>query len=84
MELTQEYFDSKISELKELIAAKSVVKSLTMSIKDVRDEYGCSEYTQRLARTKGDLPYRMEGHKDLKYMRADIEAWLDKKTIKGN
>lgn len=90
MELTAEYFDSvigrlegKISDLENIIQNKSATKSLSMSIKDVRDEYGSSEYTQRMAREKGDLAYRLEGYKDIKYSRVDVENWINKKTIKA-
>ena len=90
MELTAEYFDSVIGRLEgEILELKSVInnqkntKSLSMSIKDVREEYGCSEYTQRLARAEGDLEYRIEGYKDIKYLRVDVENWISKKTIKA-
>ncbi|MEJ5993455.1 hypothetical protein WG904_03415 [Pedobacter sp. Du54] len=72
-----------LNELSKLITNRPIEKSETMTIEDINREYGISPYTQRVARSKGDLSYEKLGLRDITYRRTDVEAWINKKTIKS-
>lgn len=75
---------SQLREIKELLSEKNVnqpVLSWVMTVKEVTEQFKCSEYTQRVARLNGDLPWTKVG-KDIHYQREDVQNWLKSKRIK--
>ena len=75
---------SHIDTLKELLSTPTVIKSITMTVGDVKKEYGYSEHTQRKARNKGHISFEKMGLKDITYKRTDVEEWIERKTIKSD
>ena len=79
--------ERKIDRCMELLSALSdqerynVPIAGILTVKDVTDQFKCSEYTQRMARLNGDLPWSKLG-KDIHYQREDVQNWLKKKQIK--
>lgn len=71
-----------LNELSKLITQKPINKSITMTVGDVKKEYGYSEHTQRKARNKGHLSFEKMGLKDITYKRTDVEEWMERKTIR--